>query len=62
MDETQEVLNRLTGRLNLYRIWQTQNDNYDTYDSAIVAAHDEDLKNNLFSNPIKLLTGSILVL
>ena len=27
--------------MNIYRIWQEVNDNYDTYDSAIVIAKDE---------------------
>ena len=28
--------------MKLYRIWQEVNDNYDTYDSAVVAARDEE--------------------
>lgn len=27
--------------MNLYKIWQTVNDDYDTYDSAVVAADSE---------------------
>lgn len=29
------------GSMKLYRIWQTVNDDYDTFDSAVVAAYDE---------------------
>lgn len=28
--------------MKLYKIWQTENSDYDTYDSAIVAAKNED--------------------
>ena len=28
--------------MKLYRIWQEVNNNYDTYDSAVVAAQDEE--------------------
>ena len=42
MNEKEEVLNRMTNRLNLYRISQSVNEGYDTYSDAIVAAHDEE--------------------
>ncbi len=33
--------------MNLYKISQTENSNYDTYDSAIVAAESEEIARNI---------------
>lgn len=32
--------------MNIYRIWQTDNNNYDTYDSAVVIAETEEEARN----------------
>lgn len=46
MDE-ELTFNRLSGRRNLYLISQTDNDGYDTFSDAVVAAWTEDEARNI---------------
>jgi len=56
MNEKEEVLNRLTGRLNLYRISQSVNAGYDTYSDAVVAAHNEEEARNMHPGTGRTMT------
>lgn len=38
--------------MNIYKIWQTENNDYDTFDSAIVYAETEDEARNIHPNGI----------
>lgn len=45
--------------MKLYRIWQTVNNDYDTYDSAIVCAENEEEARNTLPSPYGDWGGSM---
>ena len=42
-----QTYNKLSGKRNLYVIWQTKNNGYDTYSDAVVAAWTEEEARNI---------------
>lgn len=40
-NKIEEAVARLQGRNKLYRVWQEENNDYDTYDSAVICANSE---------------------
>ena len=44
--------------MNLYKIWQDVNNNYDSYDSAVVVAPSEEVARTIHPNGWDAFTGS----